>query len=68
MCGYTRNRSKVTADHIESDTYHNQRGVIRVHTFRCRTCGKEWLQGREPYTYCPHCGMPVVHYDGRAGA
>ena len=64
MASYTRTPSSVTAEHVLSDTYRNNYGdEIRVHQFRCKVCGAEYLQGSKVYECCPFCGCTIYHYD-----
>ena len=61
--GYTSIYGKRTAEHIESDTWHNTKGQeIRLHHFKCRACGKTYMYSSELYERCPFCAMPILHY------
>ena len=58
---YTRIAAKQTVEHIESDTWRNERGEIRLHRYRCKACKEEFvfLQGMD-YHRCPNCGFPIM--------
>lgn len=64
---YTTVYGKQTAEHIESDDWHNSRGQkLRIHRYRCRACKKEYIYADKLYERCPFCGFPILHFR-RAG-